>query len=167
LAWLAGLLEGEGSFMAGPPSAPRLPVLSVAMVDRDVVDRVGDLIGAKTVAVRARSDRWRDSFTVAIKGAGAVAWMLALRPSLGERRRGQVDRAVASYSSRSNRRLDDTAARRALGLLAAGEPVAAVAASFGVSAWCIYDLRLGRTHAAVVAAFQSERRNARPRGDSR
>jgi hypothetical protein len=165
--WLAGLLEGEGSFMAGPPSAPRLPILSVAMVDRDVIDHAGALLGAKTVRVRARSRRWQDSFTVSVRGAGAVAWMEALRPFLGARRQRQIERAVASYSSRSNRLLDDGAAWRALELLAAGGSVATVAGRLGVSRWCIYDLRLGRTHAQVFADFHSPRRNARPRGDSR
>ena len=31
LHWLAGLLEGEGSFMAGPPSSPGLPIIAVAI----------------------------------------------------------------------------------------------------------------------------------------
>ena len=34
LHWLAGLLEGEGTFMTGPPSSPGLPVIAVNMTDR-------------------------------------------------------------------------------------------------------------------------------------
>jgi transposase len=39
----------------------------------------------------------------------------------------------------------DAAARAAMAALNAGDSVKAVAARFGVSIWCIYDLRLGRT----------------------
>ena len=41
LHWLAGLLEGEGSFMTGPPSSPGLPVIAVNMTDQDVMARIG------------------------------------------------------------------------------------------------------------------------------
>jgi hypothetical protein len=42
LAWLAGLLEGEGSFMPGPPSNPRMPIICLAMNDEDVMARRAD-----------------------------------------------------------------------------------------------------------------------------
>lgn len=47
LHWLAGLLEGEGSFMAGPPSSPGLPVLAVNMTDHDVMARLGRIFNRK------------------------------------------------------------------------------------------------------------------------
>ena len=65
---------------------------------------------------------------------------------MGERRRGQIDRALASYDPRPVALLDDAGASRALDLLASGRTVRAVAQQFGTSVWCIYDLRGGRTH---------------------
>jgi hypothetical protein len=65
---------------------------------------------------------------------------------MGERRQAQIDRALASYKSKSNERLYDWRARRGLELLAEGKTVKEVAGLLGVSIWCIYDLRLGRTH---------------------
>jgi hypothetical protein len=56
---LAGLLEGEGSFMAGPPSNPRMPVISVHMTDEDVVARLGRIFARKVYVVRPRNPRWR------------------------------------------------------------------------------------------------------------
>ena len=47
LHWLAGLLEGEGSFMTGPPSSPGLPVIAVNMTDQDVMARLGRIFGRK------------------------------------------------------------------------------------------------------------------------
>lgn len=96
LYWLAGLLEGEGSFMKGPPSSPGLPVIRMVMIDRDVVERAASMLGC---------------------GVGTV-----------------------------RQRLEDDAARAALEMLGDGRSVKAVAKHFDVTAWCIYDLRLGRTH---------------------
>lgn len=144
--WLAGLLEGEGSFFAGSPSAPNLPVLQVSMVDEDVIARVAALFAVTPSVVRPRRANWRTSYTARVRGSRAVAWMHVLRPHLGARRRAQVDGAIASYECRSRRLLDDDAAREALLLLKNGLAVREVAESFSTSVWCIYDLRLGRTH---------------------
>jgi len=58
----------------------------------------------------------------------------------------QIDRAVASYDPRPVALLDDAGALRALQMLSRGHSVREVAAAFGTSVWCIYDLRGGRTH---------------------
>jgi hypothetical protein len=146
LCWLAGLLEGEGSFFAGPPSSPNLPILQVSMVDADVIQRVATLLGVKPFVIRPRRSHWQVAFGVRVRGAPAVAWMTALRPLLGQRRQEQVDLAIASYESRSRQLLDEVAAAEAIRLLGQGLTVREVASRFGTSIWCIYDLRLGRTH---------------------
>lgn len=146
LHWLAGLLEGEGSFHAGPPSAPRYPVVALQMTDEDVVTRVATLFGRKVGRWESGHARERPVFLVRITGSKAVAWMTALHPLMGERRRMQIDRAVASYEPKPVALLDDAAAQRALGLLASGSSVREVAERFGTSVWCMYDLRGGRTH---------------------
>jgi hypothetical protein len=145
LRWLAGLLEGEGSFMTGPPSSPRRPVISINMNDEDVVARLGRIFARKVYVVRPRSIRWQTSYQVRVQGADAVRWMTLLRPLMGSRRQAQIDRALASYTPRSRVLLNDETARAALDALAAGTTVKAVADRLGVSVWCIYDLRLGRT----------------------
>jgi len=145
LHWLAGLLEGEGSFMTGPPSSPGLPVLAVNMTDHDVMARLGSIFERKVHVVRPRNERWRTSYQVRVHGREAVRWMRLLRPLMGIRRRAQIDRALASYAPRPVALLTDEMAAAALDALASAETVKSVAARFGVSIWCIYDLRLGRT----------------------
>ncbi len=147
LHWLAGLLEGEGSFLAGPPSAPRSPAVQVAMVDRDVVARAGGLLAVAVMVVPSRREGWRTAYSVRVRGAPAVLWMKRLRPLMGTRRREQIDRAVASWGPDPRQLLDDQRAAEALARLTNGETVRQVAERFGTSVWCIYDLRLGRTHA--------------------
>jgi hypothetical protein len=147
LHWLAGLLEGEGSFLAGPPSAPRSPALQVAMADRDVVERAGNLLGVAVMVVPSRREGWRTAYSVRVRGAPAVLWMERLKPLMGDRRQAQIDRAIASWGPDPRALLNDERAAEALGRLARRESVRQVAERFGTSIWCIYDLRLGRTHA--------------------
>ncbi len=145
LHWLAGLLEGEGSFFRGSPSAPHSPVLTLQMTDEDVVARAALMFGRKVSSWQSPNPRWQRTFIVRLKGIKAVAWMTAVRPLMGQRRQMQIDQAVASYAPGQVALLDDDAARRALALLAGGASVKDVAARFGTSIWCIYDLRGGRT----------------------
>jgi hypothetical protein len=146
LYWLAGLLEGEGTFIAGPPSVPRSPAVQLSTADRDVVDRAAELLECAVTIVPARRDGWRTAYCVRVRGARAVAWMERLRPLLGNRRQEQIDRAVACHGPDPTRLLDEQRATEALKRLSSGESVRQVAERFGTSIWCIYDLRLGRTH---------------------
>ena len=116
------------------------------MTDEDVVARVGVMFGRRVSSWQPRNSLWQRTFIVRVTGAKAVAWMIALRPLLGQRRQSQIDDAVASYAPRSNTLLDDDAAGEALASLRAGASVRAVAARFGTTIWCMYDLRAGRTH---------------------
>ena len=146
LYWLAGLLEGEGTFLAGPPSAPRSPAVQVAMVDRDVIERAGRLLVAAVCVLPSRREGWRTAYCVRVRGMRAVLWMQRLRPLMGTRRTQQIDRAMASYAPDPRRLLSEQRAIEALERLARGESVREVASRLGTSIWCIYDLRLGRTH---------------------
>lgn len=146
LHWLAGLLEGEGTFIAGPPSAPRTPAVQVSMVDRDIIDRAAALLDCAVTVVPARRDGWRTAYSARVRGPRAVKWMQRLRPLMGRRRKEQIDRAVACYGPDPTRLLDDERAAEALARLSRGESVRQVAEHFGTSVWCIYDLRVGRTH---------------------
>jgi hypothetical protein len=92
LYWLAGLLEGEGSFIAGPPSAPRTPALVLTMADRDIVDRAAELLDCAVSMIPARRNGWRDAYCVRVRGPRAVEWMRRLRPLMGHRRQTQIDR---------------------------------------------------------------------------
>lgn len=105
LYWLAGLLEGEGTFMPGPPSAPRVPLLRVEMTDADVVAHAAGLLGRtfqpqsrrsishetlRRADLQGTTSIRKRSFSTTIKGAHAVALMRAIHPMMGERRRRQI-----------------------------------------------------------------------------
>jgi len=116
------------------------------MIDEDVVRRVAAMFARKPTCSQRRKAHWHPTWAVRITGAKAVAWMTALHPLMGERRRAQIDRAIASYDPRPQAILDDRQATEALHLLQSGCTVRAVAQRFGTSVLCVYDLRLGRMH---------------------
>jgi hypothetical protein len=99
LDWLAGLLEGEGSFMAPVPSSPRCPAIRVEMCDRDVVDHVARLWRRAVCPVKQREPEHRRSYVTTIKGRPAVGLMNQLAPLMSDVRRRQIRRAVRGLAS--------------------------------------------------------------------
>jgi hypothetical protein len=98
LYWLAGLLEGEGSFMKPTPSLPNRPVISVQMTDEDVISRVANILGCSYYHVPSKNPKWKDTFCIRVRGKKAVSWMNELRPLMGNRRQQQIDVALAHYN---------------------------------------------------------------------
>jgi hypothetical protein len=97
LYWLAGLLEGEGSFLPGEPSNPNSPRISLVMTDFDVVRRAADLLGVQSIYTRQGKGSWQTSYGFHLKGTRAIAAMRQLQPLMGARRQSQIDRALASH----------------------------------------------------------------------
>lgn len=96
--WLAGLLEGEGSFIKGPPSSPRCPIVRLPMTDQDVVERAARLFCKGVGHWDRKAERPRKRvYITSIKGA-AAAWLMAiLYPVMSSRRRAQIDRALSAH----------------------------------------------------------------------
>ncbi|GAB3763755.1 LAGLIDADG family homing endonuclease [Microlunatus parietis] len=102
IAWLAGILEGEGSFYLQRDRGIYLyPRVVVSMTDEDVIQRVADLFGAKIYKVPvsprypARKQQWRAVAT----GQRAVRLMKEIRPLMGKRRGAKIDEIIAYWES--------------------------------------------------------------------
>ena len=106
--WLAGILEGEGTFMSGPPSRPNAPIVRISMTDRDVVERSAALLNRAVTPLRARQPHYKQPFVTQLRGVEAVDLMLATRPTFGLERAAQIDRVLARWKPRGVR---STAAR--------------------------------------------------------
>ena len=102
--WLAGILEGEGTFMSGPPSAPNSPIARICMTDRDVVARAALLLERAVTSVPARQPHYKPPYITQVKGHDAVGLMRAVRPALGPDRHQQIDRALESWAPPRSRR---------------------------------------------------------------
>lgn len=105
LAWLAGLLEGEGSFAVIRNHVRgrtyEYPQIVVTMTDQDVIERVAHLFGnsvyhlgvPKSHDNRARLPQYRAQ----VSGASAAAWMRRLLPLMGARRGRRIQEVLDSY----------------------------------------------------------------------
>ena len=97
LPWLAGLLEGEGSFH----TTGGYPVVKLTMCDRDIVTRVAELLGDTRVWDMTQdgdAERgWSPTWATGLAGARAADLMRTLRPLMGVRRGAAIDRALEVY----------------------------------------------------------------------
>ena len=140
LAWLAGLLEAEGTFLCAPPSRPNRPLVVCSMTDRDVVARVARLFGTGIGIVRRPPHR--DQFRATVRGGRAVWLMNDVLPTMGERRTEAIHRAIASHRLPA-RKLDFLDAEQIRQLRAAGATISALAQRFEVSRSTVREVLAG------------------------
>jgi hypothetical protein len=146
--WLAGLLEGEGSFLKGPPSEPGRPGIQLAMTDEDVVARVATILNiAYGVVTNRRESRWKAVYYLRLRGERAVEMMRVLRPLMGHRRQNQIDEALATWKPRQPRISRDQAVE-IMKAYRDGDTAVALAERYGVTKWSIYAIKQGRYFAA-------------------
>lgn len=147
LHWLAGLLEGEGSFTAGIPANPAKPIISLQMTDEDVVAKVAAIFQVKYHQVEMNHEKgWRDTYRLRIAGKKAVAVMKLLRPLMGERRQGQIDKALACYNGDTRKVITLEQIEDIRNRSQNGENVLTLAREYGISKSLAYAIRNGYTH---------------------
>jgi hypothetical protein len=99
IAWLGGLLEGEGSFINGIS-----PEIAMQMTDRDTVVKAAVLLGVP-IGKAPRKPKGKESYKlvwhVRVHGARAIGWMMTLYQFLGERRRAKVREILATWRASS------------------------------------------------------------------
>lgn len=95
IAWLAGLLEGEGCFVWTPynnngDKERGRPRIILTICDKDVIQRARNLMGVgREIYVDDREGR-KSAYQLYLTGTDAAAWMMTLYTLLGERRRSQI-----------------------------------------------------------------------------
>jgi hypothetical protein len=100
LNWLAGYLEGEATFIftKAKPKQPSWPRITVASIDRDVIDRAASLMKPKKVRKRFKTGLGkREQYEFVINSSRAVGWMMTLYSFMGERRKAQIRRALDKW----------------------------------------------------------------------
>jgi hypothetical protein len=101
LGWVAGLIEGEGSFTVKKSKRKNgyscQPQLRVSMTDEDVVRKLAALIPAGNVLKAGRrteagKEVWMWTLS---KSQALIDLMIVLRPLMGKRRRKRIDFLLA------------------------------------------------------------------------
>lgn len=153
--WLAGILEGEGSFMEGPPSDPNRPRISIQMCDRDIIERVAELFGIEYIhECEGRKENWSTTYQIQVRGESAIELMRLLKPIMGKRRSRQIEDAIASYNenygTESRSDYSEEKVRRAWKLIQNGEPLVDVSKKLSMKYQFVRDLNTGRTWTSIT-----------------
>ncbi len=148
LHWLAGLLEGESSFMESCPSHPNCPRISLMMTDLDIVQRAAGILGVSLHSYPSKKG-YKPTHQLALKGKQAVEVMKQLRPLMGARRQAKIDHAIAAYDphyrSHSRTFLTDEQILEIYRRACLGEPCKRLAQEFGVTYVTVYDVKNGKS----------------------
>lgn len=97
LFWLAGLLEGEGTFYMTKERNRCIPVMAVSMTDEDIIKRVSELWQRKYHCLKKQKEHHKCPYRVAICGAPAIEWMTLLRPFMGKRRSAKIKSIIEEF----------------------------------------------------------------------
>lgn len=94
IAWLAGILEGEGYFCY-----QRGPSIRLSMTDRDIVERAGIIMGTHCHPMTPRPNR-KQAFRANIHGPRSIAMMERILPYMGTRRGAKIREIMQQYANR-------------------------------------------------------------------
>jgi hypothetical protein len=99
VAWVAGVLEGEGYFgvyRARGGSQTRLTV-ACEMTDEDVIRRLREITGLGSIHVgKTRDPNWKPTWRWSVQSVeGAQEVARAVRPWMGARRTARIDEMLA------------------------------------------------------------------------
>lgn len=97
IAWLAGILEGEGSFMLKTKRGFNGTIsISLQMTDKDIVDRCAKILNTKVygpyISKQTKLDgsSKKETYLLNVFGSNAASWMMTLFSFLGIRRQEKV-----------------------------------------------------------------------------
>ena len=101
ILWLAGLWEGEGSFLI-TGKRYKSPRMQLKMCDKDVICRAADLMGytGKIYSYQPEPKGWSRNYMLVLEGSDAVIWMLRLLPFMGKRRTRQIWATLTAYGKK-------------------------------------------------------------------
>ena len=143
ICWLAGLLEGEGSFIAASEKNP--VCMSVNMTDLDIIEKIAEWWGVCVAKPKVQKNHHKQSYRCMLRGSPAIEWMKILYPYMGLRRKGQIDKALKSHIIKGpHRKVSVEQAREIFERRSNGECPKELAKEFGVTKWTIYAIKQGR-----------------------
>jgi hypothetical protein len=123
--WLAGILEGEGTFSVKQSLSGKFtPRITIEMSDSDVIDKVKLLMSpATSIGVRKRGEStYKIMYSFSVYGVIAIEWMMTLYPLMSIRRKAKISEVIGIWKTlgkqkkgRGGVRRDNTLVRKVLG----------------------------------------------------
>ena len=103
IAWVAGLIEGEGSFGINNNS----PKLAIAMTDLDVLEKARDILDkTKKISTHEEPSISKDGcvrktrYTLTLTGGIAIQWMMTIYPMMGLRRKTRIHEMIHHWKTK-------------------------------------------------------------------
>ena len=100
LARVAGVLEGEGSFLT--KSHRHSPVISCQMTDEDVITELHLFLGGSVCQSSVKNTDYKPVWVWTLQGEAAAEAMRKLYPYMFGRRKEAIDKALNTWYSRQN-----------------------------------------------------------------
>lgn len=100
IAWLAGLLEGEGCFFTIKNGYS--PRVAIGMTDKDIIQRSAAMVGAKCYLAKRKNkpQHHKEQHWWMLSGHTAAAVMMTIYAFMGQRRRAKIKDVLARWKMR-------------------------------------------------------------------
>ena len=111
IAWVAGLLEGEGSFLFTKSNCLKV---QCAMTDLDVLEKLQEYAGGRMASASRSEDHWKPSWVWWISGEQAGELMRLVQPYMLSRRSAKIDEVLEQrrvFEEAKNKRILDRQTR--------------------------------------------------------
>lgn len=106
ISWLAGLLEGEGSFVWHQASRDKgRPRIQLQMTDKDVMEKACNILMSPLCGpygsnqTKLGGGKKKETYYTACSGQQAAAWMMTLYTLMGERRKQQIEPLLQKWKA--------------------------------------------------------------------
>lgn len=110
IAWLAGILEGEGCFTMNGSAHNKQPIILMQSTDKDVVVRVANILGGQGYVIGKQrvgiTFGKKIMYRYAVSSSLAIYWMRILLEYMGERRQDQIKYMLDLWDSIPHRKSD-------------------------------------------------------------
>lgn len=108
IAWIAGLLEGEGSFCLDARSAKRYnkstsppsPTLQIAMVDEDIIQRLAEYLNKNYSTLTRKTIKEKTVYKLNVGDRATLTYLYPrICPFLGKRRKIEVQKGIDALNA--------------------------------------------------------------------
>lgn len=103
VAWVAGILEGEGTFGFTDTYSP---FIQIAMTDLDIIERVNNLLSngeSNILVIDGVTSNHKTQYKIKLHGEYSINWMKLILPFMGNRRTEKINEIFTKYYSKPRR----------------------------------------------------------------
>lgn len=104
IAWLAGLLEGEGYFCISGRKSIRL-MIAIRMTDLDIIRKVSKLFNCQIQFKRKASSKWKAVYCAEAYGDKAISWAMTIYSLMGDRRKAKIREMIKIWTERNRKKV--------------------------------------------------------------